>query len=61
MSGYATQNLSGVSKEYKDLVKFVEDTNSHLFGEELKDSLNKAKGRHYSCRHLNLRETTLIP
>ena len=41
MSGHATQNLvsiskkfllSGVSSEYKDMAKFAEDNNSHLFG-----------------------------
>ena len=40
MSGHANQNLvsirekfllSGVSCEYKDLAKFAEDTDSHLF------------------------------
>ena len=55
MSGHANQNLvslrkkillSGVSSEYKDLVKFAEDTDSHLFEEELGDFLKKAKGRH---------------
>ena len=59
MSGYATQNLvstrkkfllSSASSEYKDLAKFAEDTNSHHFGEELEDSLKKAKGRHYSLQ-----------
>ena len=44
MSRHATQNLvsiwkkfllSGVSSEYKDLAKFAQDTDSHLFGEEL--------------------------
>ena len=47
MSRHATQNLvsiwkkfllSGVSSEYKDLPKFAEDTDSHLFKEELEDS-----------------------
>ena len=61
MSGHANQNLvsirkkfllSGVSSEYKDLAKFAEDTDSHLFGEELEDSLKKAKGRHYSLQAL---------
>ena len=61
MSGHATQNLvsmrkkfllSGVSSEYKDLAKFAEDTDSHLFGEELEDPLRKAKGRHYSLQAL---------
>ena len=60
-SGHANQNLvsirkkfllSGVCSEYKDLAKFAEDTNCHLFGEELKDSLKKAKGRHYSLQAL---------
>ena len=48
MSGHGTQNfvsmrkkflLSGVSTEYKDLPKFAEGTDSHLFGEKLEDSL----------------------
>ena len=61
MSGHETQNLlsrrkkillSGVSSEYKDLAKFAEDTDSHLFGEELEDSLKRAKGRHYSLQTL---------
>ena len=52
MSGQATQNLlslkknfplSGVNSEYKDLVKFAEDTNSHFFGEELEDSFKKGQ------------------
>ena len=52
MSGHANQNLvlmrkkillSGVSSKYKGLTKFTEDTNSHLFGEELEDSLKKLK------------------
>ena len=42
--------LSGVSSEYKDLAKFAEDTNSHLFEEELEESLKKTKGRHYSLQ-----------
>ena len=41
-----------VSIEYKDLAKFAEDTDSHLFREELEDSLKKAKERHYSLRAL---------
>ena len=57
MSGNATQNLlsvnkkyllSGVSSKYKDLTKFAENTDSHLFGEELEDSLKKIKGSHCS-------------
>ena len=61
MPAHVTQNLisvrkkfllSGVSREYKDLAKFAEDPNSHLFGEELEDSLKKAKGRHYSFQAL---------
>ena len=44
--------LSGVSSEYKDLAKFAEDTDPHLFGEELEDSLKKAKGRYYSLQAL---------
>ena len=59
-SGHASQNLvairkkfllSGVSSEYKNLAKFAEDTNSHLFGEELENAL-KAKGGHYSLQAL---------
>ena len=67
MSDHATQNLvlirkkiilSGVSSEFKDLDKFAEDTDSHVFGDELEDSLKKAKGAHYSLQALNLRQTT---
>ena len=52
MPEHATQNLvsirekfllSGVSSEFKDLTKFAEDTDSHLFLEELEDSLKKPK------------------
>ena len=59
MSGHTTQHLlsirkkfilSGVSSEYKDLAKFAKDTDSHLFGEELEESLKKNKGRHYSLQ-----------
>ena len=61
MSGHANQNLisirkkfllSGVSSECKDLTKFADDTDSHLFGEELENSLKKANGRHYSLQAL---------
>ena len=67
MPGHANQNLvsirkkfllSGVSSEYKDLAKFAEDTNSHLFGEELEDSLKKAKGRHYRLQALRKAQAT---
>ena len=44
--------MSVVSIEYMDLAKFAEDTDSHLFGEELEDSLKKVKGRHYSLQAL---------
>ena len=44
--------LSGGSGEYKDLQKFAPGFDSHLFGEELEDSLKKAKGRHYSLQAL---------
>ena len=44
--------LSVVSGEYKDLQKFAPDPDSHLFGEELQDSLTKAKDRHYSLQAL---------
>ena len=44
--------LSGVSVEYKDLQKFAPDSDSHLFGEELEESLKKAKDRHYSLQAL---------
>ena len=55
MSGQANQTLvskrkkfllSGVRSEYKNLAKFAEDTESHLFGEELEDFSKKAKGRY---------------
>ena len=61
MSGHATQNLvsirkkfllSDVSSECKNLAKFAEDTDCHLFGEELENSLEKARGRHYSLQAL---------
>ena len=44
--------LFRVSSEYKDLAKFTEDTDSHLFGEELEDFLKNAKGRYYSLQVL---------
>ena len=44
--------MSGVSEEYKNLQKFAPGSDSHLFGEELEDSLKKAKGRHYSLQAL---------
>ena len=44
--------LSGVNGEYKDLQKFAPESVPHLFGEELEDSLKKAKGRHYSLQAL---------
>ena len=62
MSGYANQNLvsikkkfilSGVSSEFKDLARFAEDTNCHLFGEELEDSLKRPKEGIIVCRHSN--------
>ena len=43
---------SGVSSEYKDLAKSAEDTDSHLIGEDIEDSLKKSKGRH-SLQSLN--------
>ena len=61
MSGHATWNLvsimkkvllTRVSSEYKDLAKVAEDTVSHLYGEELEDSLKKAKRRHYTLQTL---------
>ena len=45
--------LFGVSSEYKDLAKFAENTDPHLIGEELEDSLKKSKRRHYSLQALN--------
>ena len=59
ISEYATQNLlslkkkfvlSGVRSEYKGLAKSAQDTNSHLFGEEIEGSLKNTKGRHYSLQ-----------
>ena len=70
MPGHAKQNLvsirkkfllSFVSSEYKDLAKFAEDTDSHLFWEELEDSLKKAKGRHYSLQALKRKESSMKP
>ena len=61
LSGHANQNivsirkkfmLSGVSSEYKDLPRFAKDTDSHLFEEELEESLMKAKGRRHSFQAL---------
>ena len=51
--------LFPVSSEYKDLAKFTEDTDSHLFGEELEDSLKMPKEGIVVCRYSNLRQTTL--
>ena len=48
--------FSGFSNEYKDLAKFAEDTDSHLFGEELENSLKRPKEDIIVCRHL--RQTT---
>ena len=42
--------LSGV---YNDLTKFAEDTDSHLIGDELEDSLKISIGRHYSLQALS--------
>ena len=53
--------LSDVTSKYKYLARFLEDTDSHLFGKELEDSLEKAKENYYTvCRHSNLRQNTLI-
>ena len=61
MSGYANQNLvsikkkfilSGVSSEFKDLARFAEDTNCHLFWGRIRRLLKKTKGRHYSLQAL---------
>ena len=66
MSGHANQNLvlmrknfllSGVSSEYKDLVKFAEDTDSHLFGEETEDSL---KEDIMVCRRSSLKSPRML-
>ena len=75
MSGHANQNLvlmrknfllSGVSSEYKDLVKFAEDTDSHLFGEETEDSLKEdimvcRRSSLKSPRMLQLSENSIKP
>ena len=45
--------MSGVSSEYKHLVKFAEDTDPYLIGEELEGSLKNSKRRHYSLQALN--------
>ena len=61
MSGHANQNLvsireksllSRVGSKYKNLAKFAEDTDCHPFREKLEDSLQKAKGKHYSLQTL---------
>ena len=52
--------LSGVSREYKDMAKFAEDTDSHLIEEELEDSLKILKEDIIVCRHSILRQTTRI-
>ena len=39
-------------------VKFAEYTDSHLFGEELEDSLKKTKGRQYSLQALKPKPPT---
>ena len=44
--------LAGVSQDYKDLAKFALDSDTHLFGDELEDSIKKAKGRHHSLQAL---------
>ena len=49
--------LSGV---YKDLTKFAEDTDSHLIGEELEDSLKGPKEDIIVSRHSIIRQTTSI-
>ena len=43
---------SGVSGEQKYLQKFALDSHSHLFGEELEDSLKRGKGRHFILQAL---------
>ena len=64
MSGIPTQDLvsiskkfllPGVSNEYKDLAKFAEDTDSHLFEEELEPSFKRPKEDIIVRRHSNLR------
>ena len=52
--------MSGVSSEYIDLAKFAEDTDPHLIGEELDDSVKKSKRRHYSLHALSPRTNYLI-
>ena len=44
--------MLGVSGEYKHLQKFAPGSDSHLFGEELEDSIKKGKDRHYSLQAL---------
>ena len=70
MPGHANQNLVSIRKifllsfirsEYKDVAKFAEDIDSHLFGEEFEDSLKKAKGRHYSLQALKPKESSMKP
>ena len=44
--------LAGVSKEYRALSNYAEDSDTHLFGEEVEESLKKAKARHFSLQAL---------
>ena len=48
------------SSEFKDLAKFVEDTNSNVIGEELEDFLKISKEDIIVCRHSVLRQTASI-
>ena len=49
LNKYRKKNfLAGVGEEYKDLPKYAKDSNTHLFGDDLGDSLKKAKIDHFA-------------
>lgn len=52
--------MSGVSSEYKDLVKFAENTNHDFCGEELEDYLRRLKKGITVCRHSKIRQITCM-
>ena len=70
MAGYGSQQmdvlrkrslLAGVSREFRDLSKYAQDSESHLFGEEVEESLKKAKGRHLSLQALKPKAVNSTP
>ena len=53
--------MSGVSSKYKDLAKFTEYTESHLFGGGNRRLLKKAKERHYNLQAPNSKKNYSHP